>query len=549
MKTRRYLMLFALSAMASLSYSNNIRVTNVALSATPNTVLNYTTVSFDLAWDNSWRTNVGPNNWDAAWIIVKYRLKTSIVWNHVTLNYVDGTGTGDGHTVPAGTTISSVNDTGAGGARGVFLYPSAVMAQANVSYTNVNLQWNYGVDGLADDDRVEVFVFAVEMVHVPQASFYVGDGDGTLTGQFRIQASNTPFQITSEGALTLGGGGAGALHNNNGTGMTTPDDFNNATPQALPAAFPKGFIPFYAMKYEISQEQYSEFLNKLTRNQQAQRFPSTTVGNYMAAGAGSVTPQNRNSIKLMSDPGVLAIRIFGNDLNNNGTAGEAADGQNIACNWISSVDVLAYLDWAALRPMTELEFEKLCRGTNAAVAGEFAWGSTTVAGATGITNSGANNEVASNAGANMVYNNAAGVQGPMRSGNFAQAATTQLQAGSGYYGAMELTGNVWEDVVLVGSVAGRSFTGLNGNGSLNTNGQADVNFWPGINGNNTPGNPNGVYGGVTGCTGYAGISFSAGTWNINLWLPTSDRSYRGTGWNGVNGRDNRNGGRGVRLAP
>ena len=40
------------------------------------------------------------------------------------------------------------------------------------------------------------------------------------------------------------------------------------------------------MKYEISQEQYSEFLNKLTRNQQAQRFPSTTVGNYMAAGAG-----------------------------------------------------------------------------------------------------------------------------------------------------------------------------------------------------------------------------------------------------------------------
>ena len=104
------------------------------------------------------------------------------------------------------------------------------MAQANVSYTNVNLQWNYGVDGLADDDRVEVFVFAVEMVHVPQASFYVGDGDGTLTGQFRIQASNTPFQITSEGALTLGGGGAGALHNNNGTGMTTPDDFNNATP-------------------------------------------------------------------------------------------------------------------------------------------------------------------------------------------------------------------------------------------------------------------------------------------------------------------------------
>jgi len=54
---------------------------------------------------------------------------------------------------------------------------------------------------------------------------------------------------------------------------------------------------------------------------------------------------------------------------------------------------------------------------------------------------------------------------------------------------------------------------------------------------------------VTGCTGYAGISFTGGTWNTNLWITTSDRSYRGTGWNGVNGRDTRNGGRGVRTAP
>ena len=137
----------------------------------------------------------------------------------------------------------------------------------------------------------------------------------------------------------------------------------------------------------------------------------------------------------------------------------------------------------------------------------------------------------------------------MRVGNFAQAATTQLLAGAGYTGIMELSGNVWEDVVLVGCVGGRSFTGLHGNGSLNVNGEADVNFWPGINGNNTPGNPNLAYAGVTGCTGVAGISFTAGTWNNSIWLTTSDRSYRGIGWNGINTRDNRNGGRGSRLAP
>ncbi|MEK6781313.1 MAG: SUMF1/EgtB/PvdO family nonheme iron enzyme [Bacteroidota bacterium] len=546
---KNYALSIVLAMAVSLCLANNITVSNVALSATPNTVLNYTTVNFDVAWDNSWRTNVGPNNWDGAWIFIKYRLKNSIVWNHATLNWADGTGTGDGHTVPAGSVIWSIDDTGTGGAKGVFIYASAVMAQASVNYTGVELRWNYGVDGLADDDRVEVAVLAIEMVNVPQASFYVGDGNPTIIGQFRIQGSNTPFQITSENALTLGGGGVSDLHNNNATGMTTPDDFNNATPQTLPAAFPKGFNAFYLMKYEISQEQYVEFLNKLTRGQQAQRFVSTTVGNFMHSGAGQTAPVNRNGVKLMSDPGVLDIRIYGNDLNDNDIAGEAGDGQNIACNWMSSVDLLAYLDWAALRPMTELELEKACRGTNTAVAGEYAWGSTVIAGATGLTNSGANNEVASNAGANVVYNNAGGVTGPMRVGNFAQAATTQLQAGAGYYGIMELSGNVWEDVALVGSVAGRSFTGLHGNGVLNANGQADVNFWPGINGNSTPGNANGVYGGVTGCTGYAGISFTAGTWNSAAWITTSDRTYRGTGWNGITGRDNRNGGRGARMAP
>ncbi|MDW8332242.1 MAG: SUMF1/EgtB/PvdO family nonheme iron enzyme [Cyclobacteriaceae bacterium] len=543
---KKFYFLFLWTLLNGVLLANNIRVSNVSLSNTPNTTLDYTTVIFDIAWDNSWRTNVGPSNWDAAWIFVKYRLKNSIDWRHATLNWTDGSGSGDGHTVPPGAVISSSNDTGSGGSRGVFLYSSSVMPQGSVSYNGVELRWNYGVDGLSDDDRVEVAVFAIEMVYIPQGSFYVGDGNLTINGQFRIQSSNSPFQITSESPLTLGGGGATALHNNNGTGMVTPDDFNNTVSQTLPASFPKGYNAFYIMKYEISQEQYAEFLNKLTRAQQAQRFSSTTVGHFFGSGS---TPANRNGIKLMSDPGPLSPRIYGNDLDNNGVAGEANDGQNIACNWLSSIDLLAYLDWAALRPMTELEYEKAARGTLTAVAGEYAWGSTVIVGATGISNSGANNEVASNAGANAVYNNAPGVNGPMRVGNFAAASTTRLQAGASYYGVMELSGNVWEDVVLVGSVAGRSYTGLHGNGALNANGQADVNFWPGINGNNTPGSPNGVYGGVTGCTGYAGISFTGGTWNNSAWMTISDRTYRGTGWPGINGRDTRNGGRGVRTAP
>jgi hypothetical protein len=113
---------------------------------------------------------------------------------------------------------------------------------------------------------------------------------------------------------------------------------------------------------------------------------------------------------------------------------------------------------------------------------------------------------------------------------------------------MEMTGNVWEDDVTLGSTAGRSFTGLHGNGALTAAGTANVDFWPGINGNNTNGNPNLAFGGVTGSTGYAGMGFMGGSFNGGTWGQISQREYRNN-WTGITGRDVRNGGRGVRTAP
>ena len=99
----------------------------------------------------------------------------------------------------------------------------------------------------------------------------------------------------------------------------------------------------------------------------------------------------------------------------------------------------------------------------------------------------------------------------------------------------------------LGSVAGRAFTGLHGDGSLNSAGHADVDFWPGINGNNTQTVANAAYGGTTGVTGRAGAGFHGGTFNTTAWLRIGDREY--TYWAGLTGRDQRNGGRGVRTAP
>lgn len=47
------------------------------------------------------------------------------------------------------------------------------------SSTGVQLRWNYGASGVADNDLIEVRVLAIEMVLVPQGAFVVGDGTST----------------------------------------------------------------------------------------------------------------------------------------------------------------------------------------------------------------------------------------------------------------------------------------------------------------------------------------------------------------------------------
>lgn len=431
-----------------------------------------------------------------------------------------------------------------------FLYRSA-NGSGNIDWDQVLLRWNYGADGVLDNCNVSVKVFAVEMVYVPQGNFYAGDNSlGGLAGQFEAGNTSAAFQVTSEGALTLGGSGVGSLGNNNTGGMATADDFNDAVSQTLPAAFPKGFAAFYSMKYEISQEQYVEFLNVLTPAQQLNRHGAAAVNNYINNGGG---PPNRNGIRCRTLPVVATniVGVYGCDLNNNGIYNEANDGQNIASNFLSGMDLMAYYDWSGLRPMTEMELEKAMRGTLPGIAGEYAWGSTTIYGVSysPLINPGTGNELPTSP-STTVGNAAYGATvnslgGPIRVGAFATATSSRVSAGASYYGIMDMTGNVWEVPVGVGNPAGRSFTGLHGNGALNATGFANVDNWPGANGNANWNVSNA--GSNAGSTQAAGLGFRGGAWTENSWLRTSDRSY--PAWTGVTNREVRQGGRGVRTAP
>ena len=62
--------LYFLLLLASNALANNVRITNV--STIPSAT--FTQVAFDISWDNSWRVSTEPNNYDAVWMFIKYKV-------------------------------------------------------------------------------------------------------------------------------------------------------------------------------------------------------------------------------------------------------------------------------------------------------------------------------------------------------------------------------------------------------------------------------------------------------------------------------------------
>ena len=529
--------------------ANNISVSNVTLldrdkSAGVNNSANFTMVQFDLTWENSWRKSNLQANWDAAWVFVKYR-RYGGTWQHAWLNNT-------GHIAATGSTIDigltdpkSSFDPSSNPGLGAFVYRSLPGSGTN-NFRNVKLRWNYGAQSVPDTASVEIKVFAIEMVYVPQGSFYVGSGS-TETGSFTdgswSSGATIPFQITSEAALGIDNA-AGKLWGTSTAGNSSIGN-SAADPEAtLSASYPKGFAAVYCMKYEISQGQYRDFLNALTYDQQTSR---TAAAPSSAPGTAALSNTNRNGldIQISGNATSLTPAVYACNLDGDGSYDEAEDGIWIACNFISWMDGCAYLDWSGLRPMTELEFEKLCRGNQTPVAAENAWGNSSATAVTSISNDGFNNETFSNTGANANYNNT--LTGPMRVGAFANASSTRISSGATYYGIMEMSSNLPEHVVSLGNVAGRSFTGIHGDGTLLSDGFSNVDFWPGINGNSTTSAANAAFGGTTGVTEAAGSGYRGGGFASDITrLRISQRN--GAGLTSIS-RGSPDGMRGVRSAP
>jgi formylglycine-generating enzyme required for sulfatase activity len=328
-------------------------------------------------------------------------------------------------------------------------------------------------------------------VYIPQGPFWLGDGASEDAYQ-NSNVGNTPYQVTGSNNI-IPGTGIGNLYDPETTITTSYTDY------------PNGYSAYWMMKYELSQGGYRDFLNTLTYTQQATRV---AVAPNSVAGTNIYAVGNYRQYLEVATPGVNAIipAVFGCDADGDNNYNESSDGEWVTVTGVNWTDLAAYLDWCGLRPMTEFEFEKACRGPLTPVPNEYAWGTDDIASiAYTLTGAGTASEAISNPSA--VFGNSININSAInyaRGGIFATAISTRVSSGAGCYGVMELSGNAEEQVVASSNVAGRSYTGKNGDGLLTALGNANENNWPGVNGATTNAVAPGIYNGGDGVTSDGG---------------------------------------------
>ncbi len=484
-----------------LSFLGNVYANNLTIGTSTYTASNQT-LTFSVAWDNSWSINAGPSNWDAVWIFVKRQNCTgNNNWVHQLLSSTSADHTAkDGANTSTLVAIDAVAD-----GMGVFVKRIGNNVVGNVSAQTITIKLAGTNPSITTSNSDNFEVIGIEMVYVPQGQFYIGDGRPTNTNNFSAGNTTQPLLITS----TVQAAGLGTYDKY----VSRPE---YGCPVALPSTFPLGFNGYYVMKYEIQQGLVVEFMNTLTYDQQAKRMAAwSRLPNVL--GAGLDEDWNFVNVKVTT-PGTFNTvpAVFG------------CTYPYIPQTHWTWQDLTALLDWAGLRPMTEFEYEKACRGPLAPVVNEYPWGTTTY----NFMNPG-NASATSSFGVKDGHVHAGAWDGgPIRSGFAAGPSTNRSQSGATYYGIMDMAGQVFEQCVGGGNGYNYSnFTSVNGDGVLGSNGNANTNGWP-------------SNGGPDSGTILKGGFYNTGAGNVAA-LRVSDRQYyAGDNTNAVKSRPS--GGRGVR---
>lgn len=458
------LLLFAIS---KIGQANNLRVSNVSFTNN-NPVTQTVGIRFTLFWENSWRDSI---NWDAAWVIAKYKNPSNGIWGHVKMNI---TGATNGTGISANVQVYSDSV-------GAFIYRNT-LSSGNFTDTNIVIYWKYGSVGLSSLNNVEIRVFGYEMVYIPEGQFQCPHNLnynnnvwsssivapnprgprmrilGTTATYPTINDSIIRVELASRYEATWPGGVTHVnpvnlfLFNINKNGI----DYNNDSILDN-NSFPTGYFPFYIEKHERTEQSYSDFLNTLT---------STQIGNIGIAGS---------TISLSG------LNYY-------------ASAPNRACNFATDQRLFSLGDWSGLRPMTLFEFEKAQRGP---ISPDFdpnfrssEWISDNTIELTNYYNNENGTDTLPNS--TIIYYGSDPYSSPyvstfsglgyrlsptkffVRAGQFARSNTTRYSGNMSYYGVCDLIGNAGDPYI---SPRTQNFNSQNGNGELSVNGNTDITSW------------------------------------------------------------------------
>lgn len=505
-----FIVVFLLTGI-SFVCANNLKLSNFD-AFTTNVSSHAMIFQFDLAQSNSWRSMVSH---DAVWVFMKYSTDAGQTWHHATMA-AKGINPA-GFSAPAGFEIVVPADM-----KG-FFFRRANSGSGDVDAKFVRFVWDYGQDGISDDvakaANTLTRLYGIEMVNIPSGAFFAGDG--VSSSEFRFKkgsADESPWYISSENAITTTDAASGGYYY-----QSSGSSGESATGEIflLPNSFPKGYNGSYLMKYELTEGEWVSFFNTLSPVARSRRDITSAVD----GGKGSDDVVNRNTISW--DASNLLLKAE--------TSRPAR-----AMTYISWLDAAAFADWAALRPITELEYEKAARGVDiSAVSDEYAWGTTAYRaagaeeifppnqdedGSEAIFDGTANlnrNPLGWSTGDGRVGGQAQGQRGALRVGIFAENSTGRTTSGGGYYGNMDLSGNVAEPAVTIGRLEGRQFLGTHGDGEIGSlsgyEGNATNVDWPGIDPQDSR----------RGVTGTVGIGYRGGDYqSANLrHFQVSSRSF------------------------
>lgn len=414
MMKRLFILLFLFSTAAI--QATDIEVSDVSFNKSN------ALITFDLTWKNSWKNN---RNHDAAWVFVKFEIPDK--------GYIHGRLENNNHNLRVVRHSVKARVNPSSDLTGVFVEPISTYLG------NVHWQVDLKIDKeLIDQLPAEAVakVYAIEMVYIPKSEFTLGDPDPKALNFSALYRSDDQgkygglYKVTSEDQVIDVGPEAGHLYHNSGRNPLYTGDRKGP----IPASFPKGVNPYYMMKYEVSQGQYTDFLNGIEPSLASRLSPHTTDKYY----------ESRGSIKFENGQYI-------------------AESTDRPCNYITWDDGALFADWAGLRPMTELEYVKAARGPGTPLSHEFPW----------------NTDNKEELGRYVDLDDELKLKDGLDESKINDS--NRHQYGASYYWVMDLAGSLWEKCVSIGHPLGRAYKGSHGDGVLSEDGSTNPDWPKGIN--------------------------------------------------------------------